>query len=105
MAFQLKEGEELLAGVGANLFRGIEGVGGRMKITDRRVLFEPHAINIQRQPAEIPFEHIAEVRKRNTMGIIPNGILILTKSGIKYKFVVWGRERLISLIQSHLYKT
>ncbi len=105
MAFELKEGEEILADVGANLFRGIEGVGGLMKITNRRVLFEAHAINIQKQPAEISFEHIAEVRERNTMGFIPNGILILTNSGIKYKFTVWGRKRLIGLIQSHLSKT
>lgn len=29
--------EEILADVGANLFRGIESVGGRMKVTNRRV--------------------------------------------------------------------
>lgn len=104
MAFELKEGEELLADVAANLFRGIESVGGRMKITNQRVLFEPHTVNIQKQPAEILLEQVAEVRKRNTLGVVPNGILIRTKSGIEYKFVVWGRERLINLIQGHLPK-
>lgn len=93
------ESEAIVADVAANLFRGIEGVGGRLKITTRRVLFEPHAINIQRNPAEIPMPDIAEVRTRNTLGIIPNGVLIRTRAGVEYKFVVWGRERLIRLIE------
>jgi hypothetical protein len=37
--------EEILADVGANLFRGIEAVGGRLEITNRRILFEPHFFN------------------------------------------------------------
>ena len=102
MAFELKVGEELLADVRANLFRRIELVEGRMKITNRRVLFEPTFLNIQKQTAEIPFEQIAEVGKRNTMRILPNGMLIRTKLGTEYKFVVWGRDRLIALIQNHL---
>lgn len=102
--FELREGEELLADIAANLFRGIEAVGGRMKITNQRILFEAHAINLQKMPAEIPLGQISEVRKRNTLGIVPNGILIRLKSGIEYKFVVWGRERLINLIQTHLPK-
>ncbi len=76
MVFELKEGEKILADVGVNLFRGIEAVGGRMKITNRRILFEAHAINLQKMPAEIPLDQIAEIRERNTLGIVPNGILI-----------------------------
>jgi hypothetical protein len=104
MSFELKQDEEILADVAANLFRGIEAVGGRMKVTNYRVLFEPNAINLQKMPAEIPLEQIAEVRNRNTMRIVPNGMLIRTKAGIEYEFVVWGRGRLISLIQRHLSK-
>ena len=104
MGIELKIGEELLVDVRASLFRGIELVEGRMEITNRRVLFEPTILNIQRQPMEIPFEQIVEVRKRNTLRVIPNGILIRTKSGIEYKFIAGGRERLIGLIEKHLSK-
>lgn len=102
MSFELKPGEKILVDAGANLFRGIEGVGGRMKITDMRILFEAHPFNIQRMPAEIPIDQIRLIRKRNTLGIIPNGILIQTKTGVKYKFVVWGRERLIKIVENLL---
>ena len=106
--WQLKQSdndEEILADVAANFFRGIEGVGGRLKITSHRVLFEANEINLQeqpgdilgsesnlqQQPAEILLSDIAEVSKRNTMGIIPNGLLIRTKVNVIYKLQC-GRE-------------
>jgi hypothetical protein len=116
--------EEILADVAANFFRGIESVGGRLKITSHRVLFEANEINLQEQPGEILLSDIAEVSKRkpmgtipaveillsdiaeasklNTMGIIPNGLLIRTKVNVIYKFVVWRRGKLIELINSRL---
>ena len=51
---------------------------------------------------EILFSDIAEVSKLNTMGIIPNGLLIITKGKVIYKFVVWRRGKLIELINSRL---
>jgi hypothetical protein len=90
--------EQILADVAANLFRGIEAVGGRMKITDRRIVFQPHAVNLQKNPAEILFCDVLGISKRNIYGFIPNGILICTKGGVEYKFVVWKRNKLIDLI-------
>lgn len=100
--FVLNPGEKVLADVAANLFRGWEAVGGRMKITDQRIFFEPHAVNIQTEVEEIPLNEVVEVTKRNTLGIVPNGLLVRTKSGREYKFVVWGRKRLIQLLLQHL---
>lgn len=94
-----KESETLEADVAANFFRGMEAVGGRMKITSRRILFEAHIFNIQREPAEILLEDISEIRKISTLGIVPNGLLIRTKTGIEYRFVVWKRKHLIALIR------
>jgi ribosomal protein S27E len=98
------QSEAILADVGANLFRGIEPVGGRLKITSRCVLFEPSALNFQKNPAEILLSDIAEVTKRKTLGLVPNGLLIRTRAGVEYKFVVWGREKLIGLIESKIGK-
>jgi hypothetical protein len=96
------QAEEILADVGVNLFRGIESVGGRLKITNRRIVFEPTAINLQKIPVEIPYTDISEVGKRNSLGIVPNGMLVKTKAGVEYKFVLMGREKIIDLIQSKL---
>lgn len=101
MALELRKNEQILVDRAANLFRGIEGVGGRLKITNQRLIFEPHAINIQKQILEVPLNQIKEVNPRNTMGIIPNGILVKLVSGQEYKLVVWKRKELIELINKN----
>jgi hypothetical protein len=95
------EEEQILADKPANMFRGMEAVGGRIKITNKKVVFKSHALNIQKITEEIPLNNIESVTKRNTLGIIPNGMSVKLKSGIEYKFVVSGREKLISLIEKY----
>ena len=94
--------ETILADVAANLWRGIEGVGGRLLITSKRIKFTPHAFNLQSIPLEVPFSDIANAVAVNTMYIIPNGMKVCTKSGVVYQFVVWGRQRLVGLINDQV---
>jgi len=101
MNFELKIGEEIFADTPANLLRGIEAVGGRLKLTNKRILFEANTRNFQTMPAEIPLEHIIDVKKNKTYGLIPNGLMVCTKS-LDYKFIVWGREKLINLIENQI---
>jgi hypothetical protein len=98
MTFELGGHERILADRAANLIRGMEAVGGRLKITNQRLIFEPHAINIQNQTLEVPLNQVQEIKPRNTLGIVPNGILIKLVSGQEYKFVVWKRKELMELI-------
>lgn len=100
MQVQLFAGETILIESLANLFRGLEGVGGRIKVTNFRVIFEAHALNIQSQPEIIPLNEIVAAGKRNTIGIIPNGIFIRTSDGNEFRFVTWKREQLLSAICS-----
>ncbi|GAB6931110.1 hypothetical protein JCM10914A_50930 [Paenibacillus sp. JCM 10914] len=86
----------------ANLFRGKEGVGGRLNITNRRLSFNPHAFNLQTQPEEIMIEDIVRIDKGKSWGFIPNIMLITTKNGNVYKFVVYKRDKLIELISSYM---
>lgn len=86
----------------ANLFRGIESVGGHLKITDRTMLFTSHALNIQTGSTEIPINQITSIKKRNTLGLVPNGILVETRDGMQYKFVVWNREKIIDFINDKI---
>jgi hypothetical protein len=91
-------GEKLYFDVAANLFRGLEGVGGKLKITNKRIYFQPHALNIQTSLLELYFEQISKAQPRSTYGIVPNGMSVFTKDGKEYRFVVWGRDRLITFI-------
>jgi hypothetical protein len=92
-------GEVVLVEAGANHWRGIDSVGGKLKITTRRILFEPHGFNLQTAPLYLALADVAAAGRRNTLGIIPNGMYVRLKSGEEHRFVVWGRDRLIALIE------
>ncbi|MFJ5714141.1 GRAM domain-containing protein [Neobacillus sp. NPDC093127] len=66
---ELNKETVLVNKVNANLFRGIEAVGGKLIITNQRLMFTSHSLNIQAGTTEIPTSEIASVRKRNTMGL------------------------------------
>ena len=92
------EAEEVFYRGSANLFRGIEGIGGRLLVTSTRLLFQPHAVNIQRQSLELPISAIKGASRRNTMGIVPNGMKVNTRDGLEYQFVVKNRDAIIECI-------
>jgi hypothetical protein len=95
----LQPGEKLVAEVPANLFRGWEGVGGRLYITDRRIRFESHRLNFQSGPTEIRLSEVTSVGPHNYLGIVRNGMEVRTAVGQRHRFVVWERWKLIELIQ------
>ena len=75
----------------ANLFRGFEGVGGKLTLSTESLMFEPHAINIQKGEETIFLRDITSVGKTNTLGIIPNGLKVTTTQK-EYRFVVKKRN-------------
>ncbi|OWA33482.1 hypothetical protein B9G55_22755 [Saccharibacillus sp. O16] len=96
---ELNPGEYLVKGnVLANLFRGLEGVGGKIDITNERLFFNAHSLNFQRTPLEIWIRDIADIRKRSTWGLIPNGMQITTYNGETYKFVLYNRGTVIKVV-------
>ena len=97
--------EQMLEDVAANMWRGIEAVGGRLQITTQRIVFRAHMFNLQTMPTEIPLDNVASAEPCNTMGIVPNGVRVVLKSGIEYRFVVWGRDRLIDVILNNVPKS
>ena len=96
------EPEQTLSDTIANMWRGAEAVGGRLKITNHRVIFNSHMFNLQTGLTEIPLVDIAQVTPVNTFGLVPNGLCITLKSGIEHRFVVWGRNKLITIIRANM---
>jgi tetratricopeptide (TPR) repeat protein len=97
----LEDAEEIQGKFGANLFRGWEGVGGRIIVTNRRLLFEAHRYNVQREPLDIPLHDISDIVPSKTLYLVPNGITIACHSGQQYRFVVSASERkgIIAMIE------
>jgi len=84
----LDENESIKLYTPANHFKGLEGVGGILFLTNKRLYFKSHKINIQVHELTIPKENIKEAFKHKTLGIINNGLTVITSNGQKEKFVV-----------------
>jgi len=93
---------EILREVLANHFKGIEGRGGRLTITNHEISFRPHLFNVQRSPVWVPLSDIVSVDRCDTLGLVSNGMLVRTKGGRDHQFVVRDREDLIPLLTSML---
>ncbi len=87
--------------VAANLFRGIEAVGGHLDICEDGLLFRPHAINVQSYEEFFSYADVLDVQPSLTLRFIPNGLTLTTKQGI-YHFVVWRRKKVVTTILAQL---
>ncbi len=94
----VQDNQTVLVEKSANLFRGIEAVGGKLTVTSEKLIFQPHAINIQSAPLELPLREIERAEKKNSLLVVPNGMKVIDRSGKTYKFVLWGREEVIARI-------
>lgn len=58
---ELMNGEKLVLEDRASQFTGIETVGGRLTLTDKRLVFTSHKFNIQNHSQEFPLTEIKKV--------------------------------------------
>ncbi|MFG6355906.1 MAG: hypothetical protein K1W26_03630 [Acetatifactor sp.] len=86
--------------IAANYFRGLEAVGGHIFFDENDMTFKSHSFNIQTGETRILYADIVKISKRNTMGLVPNGISVFDKSGFEHKFVIYHREQIIQYLQS-----
>lgn len=79
------------------MVRGWESVGGHLILTNQRLVFEPHRVNVQRYVDEFDPHDISSVAKtwsrtRNgQVRLAPNVIEVTFRDGRVASFVVWRR--------------
>lgn len=98
---ELVQDEKIYFDVLAKLFVVIESIGGKLKVTNKRLYFEYNNINIQPNVIEIMMEQISEAKKWNTLVVVPNGMEVILKDGTKLNFVILNREKLIKFINEN----
>ncbi|WP_368505159.1 hypothetical protein AB3N04_05810 [Alkalihalophilus sp. As8PL] len=82
----------------ANLFKGFESTGGKLYLTKRALIHRPHKGNFQRGETIIALKEISDVTTRNTLLLVPNGLLVTSTDGETYKLVVEKRETWVEKI-------
>lgn len=101
----LAPGEVALRHGPANHKRGFEMAGGKLTLTNERLRFRPHALNLQTGEASFPLTSIRAVDPAATLGIVPNSIELTLADGRKERFVVSARTQWITAIRSVLSTT
>ena len=86
----------------ANLFRGAEAVGGKLFLTNERLIFKSHKLNINTGQSDFPFSEIFEISPRKTAGLIDNGLRLRLVDGREFDFVVANRETWSDKLQEKL---
>jgi len=80
--------ENILFETPANHFKGVEAVGGKLYLTNQRLVFKSHKLNIQRHQLIMNISDIQKVSRYRTMGLVDNGLSVTTINGSTDKFVV-----------------
>lgn len=96
MKNELLAGETITKSGVANLQRGVETVGGKLYLTNQRLVFESHAFNIQTGATIIPLSEVTETtpcwtKFLNLVPLAPNSLAIFTASE-EQRFVLFGRK-------------
>ena len=86
--------------IAVNYFMDFEAVGGKIYFDEKGFTFIPHALNMQTGNTRIEYDQISSVAKSNTLGIVPNGMLVFTKDGFKHRFVINNRKKVIAFLES-----
>jgi hypothetical protein len=85
---EMSEDEKLIKEGGANHFKGKEGVGGKLVLTDKRLIFKSHKLNIQNHQDNFDLQKIVKAEGTKTLGILNNGLSIELTNKDTHKFVV-----------------
>ena len=97
MKTELRQGEQVIKEGTANLQKNVETVGGKLCLTNQRLVFEAHKFNVQRGVTEVELSNIRALRPCWTrqwglFPIFPNSLAVYTKHGEEYRFVLFGRS-------------
>jgi hypothetical protein len=107
MKINLNPEEKLLREGSANLQRGAETVGGRLFMTDQRLFFSSHSLNVQTGTTEIPLSQVRSTRLcwtrfLNIIPVFPNSLAVVTTGGVEHRFVLFGRKTWASAIDAQI---
>ncbi len=95
-------GEVALFSGPANLWRSVEPIGGTLTLTRSRLTFKPHTFLIRGGEVSVRLDEIARVELGNSLWVIPNQLVVLTRSGAVHKLVMHNRDEWAARLGRHL---
>jgi hypothetical protein len=96
----LNDKEHIIYETPANHYKGLEAVGGKLLLTNERLIFKSHRINIQNHQLSIDLARLVKIDRFKNLGLVNNGISVTTESGTTEKFVVSNVEEWLRRLSS-----
>jgi len=96
---ELLDGERVLYQGGANHWRGKEGRGGWLVLTERALVFRSHGYNLQNVPVRIELGRLRAVVPYRSAGVFANGLQLELLDGSRERFVVNRRHEWMARIK------
>lgn len=90
--------KKYLLSVAATFFNGENKIEGKLKISKELLIFVATSTSERLFKKEIPLKEIGDICKKNSLGVIPN-IIILKTNVEDYKFAVYAREHVVRIIE------
>lgn len=105
MKTELRQGELVIKEGAANLQKNVEAVGGKLYLTNQRLIFESHKLNFQAGGAEVELSNIQSSLPCWTwvLGVVPlfpNSLAVFTKQGQELRFALFGRHAWSAAIEA-----
>lgn len=88
--------------INANMQKGFQTYVGSLYFYEDGLEYKAKAVNADIAFGKILYSNIISVANTNTLGIVPNGIKLITHDGKEYKFVVSNRKNVIKFISSKI---
>jgi hypothetical protein len=85
---ELADDERVMKEGPANHFKRKEGVGGKLVLTNRRLIFKSHKINIQVHQHHFDLGQIERVKTTRTLRFLENGLTVELTNNESHKFIV-----------------
>jgi hypothetical protein len=85
---EIREGEKLIKEGGANHFKRWEAVGGKLALTNKRLIFKSHKFNIQNHEQIFPFEKIRDLKENTSIESLKNVLMLELTNNEIHRFVV-----------------
>ena len=104
VSIELNNLEIIDLAVNANHFKGLEAVGGKLYVTNQRIIFKSHSLNIQNHQSTFNYAEIVSLERYKTLGLVNNGLQINFNQNQSEKFVVDKIEDVISSIEQKIKK-
>ncbi|HYF66800.1 MAG TPA: GRAM domain-containing protein [Ohtaekwangia sp.] len=80
--------EHILKEGGANHFKGKEGVGGKLVLTNTRLIFKSHKLNIQIHEENFDLDRVNAIKTTKTFNFLHNGLTLELKDNNHHRFIV-----------------